>query len=382
MGVPRPVEEGIIIRPDDVTPSSPDMDVIGVCNPGAVLHVDEHGNEKIILLLRVIERTNSEFKRHIASPQAINKPGEKFNVRWEWDRAGKDARIDGPGSLITIELEERIRPTFISHLRLATSIDGINFKVSEKPSFYPEYSYENYGIEDARITKLSHALDVEGTHYKYLISYVAVSNHHDVCTAFTVTNDFKKFVRLPAKNPDIAFFAPSKDVVVFPKKFTNPRTGRNEFVALTRPTGSAGYMVPSIFLSYSTDLVHWGDHKLLIKGDEKGHVGGGPAPIECSDGWLILDHQHRYLKSGSKEYVGRAFIVDKENPLKILKKSDEFLEPHLRFHTKAIVNNVTFPSGAFIKDDKLFVYTGENDVAIGVHIYDLDEFMKFLEPVE
>jgi len=188
-------------------------------------------------------------------------------------------------------------------------------------------------------------------------------------------------VRLPKNNPSIIFFAPSKDIVLFPKKFLNSRTGREEFLALTRPSGSAGYMVPSIFLSYSNDLIHWGDHKCLIKGDEKGHVGAGPTPIECKEGWLIIDHQHRYLKDGTKEYIGRAFLVDKNNPLKILKKSEEFLEPHMEIQEKTIIKNVTFPNAAVIKDGKIFIYTGEEDTVTAVHIYKLDEFMDFLKPV-
>jgi len=379
MGVPRPLYEAIIVKPRDVVPSHEDMEVIGVCNPGgSVFYDNKIKKEKIYLLLRVMEKTKTEFLGHVAAPRAISKDG-KYIVRWEWERIGKDAHIEDKTIIIT-EPEERKRPTDISHFRLAESTDGIEFKISEKPSFFPEKRYEEFGVEDARITKFEELINVGRQSYRYLMSYVACSEKYDVCTAFAVTNDFKKFVRLPKENPRIIFFAPSKDVVVFPKKIINLRTGKKEFSALTRPMGCARYMAPSIFLSYSRDLIQWGDHELLVEGNEKGHVGAGPTPIECEEGWLIIDHQHRHLLNGEKEYIGRAYLLDKGNPLEILKKSEEILEPHLKVEDEPIVKNVTFPSAAIVKDNKIFVYTGEEDVAIGVHVYDFNDFMGFLNP--
>ncbi|MDP3027568.1 MAG: hypothetical protein Q8N63_07730 [Nanoarchaeota archaeon] len=374
MGVPKPEYESIIIRPEDVKPSSNDMKVFGVCNPGGTIFQDK----KTYLLLRVVERTNEEYEGHIACPRALVDK-ENYEVRWEWERLEKDAQQSGEGALVKIELEERIRPIYISHFRLAESSDGIKFKISEKPTFFPQRKYEEFGVEDARITKLEELVGFDRKGYDFLMSYVACSEEYDVCTAFALTNDFKNFKRIP-DNGNIIFSAPSKDVVLFPRKILNPRTQREEFLALTRPMGLSRYMVPSIFLSYSQDLIQWGDHKLFVKGDEKGHVGAGPAPIECEDGWLIIDHQHRHLLDGSKEYIGRAYLVDKKDPSKMLRKSEEILEPHLKV-SKPIVSNVTFPSAAVIKNNEIYIYTGEGDSEVGLHVYNLSKFMDFLVPV-
>jgi beta-1,2-mannobiose phosphorylase / 1,2-beta-oligomannan phosphorylase len=380
MGVPKPEYEAIIIRPEDIEPSSQDMKVISVCNPGGIMFKEGLG-EKFYLLLRVMEQTNSNFRGHVASPRAIKNEKKEYEVRWEWEREGRDAHHNDPKSFLTIEPEEKVRPTYISHFRLAESTDGVNFTISKKPTFFPIEKYEEYGIEDARITQLHEPIYSKGKSYSFLISYVACSESHGVCSAFALTSDFKNFVRFPEENPNIIFFSTSKDVVVFPKKFVNPRTNREEFVAMTRPSSTSGYMIPSIFLSYSNDLIQWGDHQPFIRGDEKGHVGAGPAPIELDEGWLIIDHQHRHIAKNIKEYVGRAYIVDKQNPLKILKRSDEIIEPHLKVEGKSFVSNVTFPSAAMIKDSKIFIYTGEEDMAVGIHIYDMKEFMRFLSPV-
>jgi predicted GH43/DUF377 family glycosyl hydrolase len=380
MGVPEPIIEKIIFTNSDITPSKSDLEVIGCCNPGGVLF-KRYGEDIIYLLIRVIEKKKKEaFPGHIGSPRALIN-SDKYDILWEYEREEKDANYDVPYSLVTTENEERIRPTTISHFRLAESRDGINFKIHNTPIFFPNTNYEEFGIEDARITKLDEPISIDNETYEYIITYVACSENYDVCTAFCATNDFIKFTRLPKNNPGIIFSPPSKDVVLFPKKFFNPRTKRKEFLALTRPIGQARYMVPSIFISYSHDLFQWGDYQLLIKGDEKGHVGAGPTPIELNEGWLIIDHQHRHLKGDKKEYIGRAYIIDKENPLKILKKSEEFLEPHLHIPGKPIVDNVTFPSAAIIREDKLYIYTGENDAAVAVHVYKLEDFIKFLKKV-
>lgn len=380
-GVPKPLEERVIFMPRNIPPSDQTLEVIGCCNPGATLF-KKNDKDNVYLLVRIIEkRKESEaFLKHLGSPRA-KIDGKEYEVIWEYEREDRDAKYNSPHSLKTTEFEEIVKPTTISHLRLAESEDGINFKISDKPSFFPQTAYEEYGVEDARITMFNEEINLGKNSYKNIFTYVACSKDYDVCTAFCATNDFNDFIRLPESNPNIIFLAPSKDVVLFPKKFLNSRTETEEFLALTRPNSTSGYMVPSIFLSYSSDLFHWGDHRLLIKGDEKGHVGAGPAPIELEEGWLIIDHQHRHLKDGSKEYVGRAFLIDKQNPFKILKKSEELLEPHLEISCEPVVNNVTFPSGAILKDDKLYIYTGENDAVVAVHIYNLGNFMDFLKVV-
>ena len=127
MGVLKPLEEKVIIEPKDVKPSSEDMEVIGVTNPGGILF-DDGDKEKVYLLLRVIEKTRERFLCLISFPRAI--PGEKYKIVLGWERENKDAVITSPHSLETLGPERRRRLTTISHLRLAESEDGINFKIS------------------------------------------------------------------------------------------------------------------------------------------------------------------------------------------------------------------------------------------------------------
>ena len=378
MGVPKPLDEIIIARPNDITPSSEDMKVIGVCNPGGTLFKKDN-EEKTYLLLRIIEANKEQFPGHVAFPRAIPNNDSEYKVIWEWERLEKDAVKTSSSSLMTTGLENRARLTTISHLRLAESEDGINFIIDKKPTFFPIKKYEEFGIEDARITKFEEGIPIDNQKYNYLISYVALSEEHDICTAFALTNDFKSFIRIPKEDPKIIFYSPSKDVVLFPKKFVNSRTKKEDYLALTRPQGS-GFMIPSVYLSYSNDLIQWGDNIPLIRGSEKGHVGAGPPPIELDEGWLIIYHQHRHYNN-TKEYIGTAILTDKSDPSRILKRADEFLKSHLEIGVEPVVKNVTFPSAATLKNDKIFIYSGEEDAVTAVHVYNLKDLMDFLKPI-
>ncbi len=93
--------------------------------------------------------------------------------------------------------------TTISHLRLAHSQDGLHFTVETAPALFPSEAYEEYGIEDPRMTLL------DGRVY---ITYTAVSRH-GVCVALASTTDFHHYTKhgliLPPEN---------KDAVLFPER--------------------------------------------------------------------------------------------------------------------------------------------------------------------
>ena len=162
---------------------------------------------------------------------------------------------------------------------------------------------------------------------------------------------------------------------------SNPRSGEEEYAAITRPTGSIRYMVPSIFLFTSSDLYHWEDHGILIEGTEKGHVGVNTPPIELENGWLIIYHQHRHRDDGEREYIVSLKLFNRDIS-RLLKEADVFMDPHMDAQKKGIVDNVVFPGAAILhEDERLFVYAGGADRVTTVHIYKLNNIMDFLKPV-
>ena len=137
-----------------------------------------------------------------------------------------------------------------SVLALAHSDDGYNFTVHDKPVMTPSEEgafarYEHKGIEDCRITRLE---DV------YYIVYTAASKY-GARLGLAKTEDFRSFERIGLiSEPD------NKDGALFPRKIN----GR--YARLDRPmAGDVG----NIWLSYSDDLIHWGDSCVMmaVRGD-------------------------------------------------------------------------------------------------------------------
>jgi predicted GH43/DUF377 family glycosyl hydrolase len=127
-----------------------------------------------------------------------------------------------------------------SIIGLAESEDGFHFEAWPEPFLTPGREppfseYEEYGVEDPRITFL------EGAYY---ITYSAYSRH-GVRIAMARTRDFKSVERI-----SLITQADYRNTVIFPEKIA----GR--YVRLDRPHSEIGPW--SIWITYSPDLVHWG----------------------------------------------------------------------------------------------------------------------------
>ena len=73
-----------------------------------------------------------------------------------------------------------------------------------------------------------------------------------------------------------------------------------------------------IFLSESPDMVYWGRHRHMM-GNNSGNwwenvkIGGGAAPIETTEGWLLFYHGVTGTCNGYVYSIGGA-ILDIDNP--------------------------------------------------------------------
>lgn len=244
---------------------------------------------------------------------------------------------------------------FRSHLRngrsvigIAESEDGFRFKVRPKPFITaaeeaPFAQYEEYGVEDPRICAM------EG---QYLITYSAYSRY-GVRVSLARTRDFHTLERVA-----LITQADYRNVVIFPRRFN----GR--YVRLDRPhTGIAPW---SIWISYSPDLIHWGDSEILIKPipyhwDEM-KVGPGATPMETDKGWLNIFHGAFKTMDGTVYRLGVA-LHDLEDPSKVLGVSDEWiLQPEESWEVTGYVHHVVFTCGAVPEaDDTVKIYWGGAD---------------------
>jgi predicted GH43/DUF377 family glycosyl hydrolase len=244
---------------------------------------------------------------------------------------------------------------FRSHCRngrsiigLAESDDGFKFRVRPEPFLTPARkapfaSYEEYGVEDPRIC----AMDGE-----YLITYSAYSRH-GVRVALVKTRDFDRIERV-----SLITQADYRNVVIFPQK-VNGRYAR-----LDRPHSEISPW--SIWISFSPDLIHWGDSKVLIKPmayhwDEM-KVGPGATPIKTDKGWLNIYHGVFKTMDGAVYRIGVA-LHDMKDPCELIGVADDWiLQPEDPWEVSGYVHNVVFCCGALAEDDvTVKIYWGGAD---------------------
>lgn len=335
--------ESCLIRPGDVPASRDDFEVVGTFNPGAV--ATGRGDE-VVLLVRVAERPREQRPGFTALPRWDVETGR---VVVDWVANDEVDRSDP--RKVEYKSNGLWRLTFMSHLRVLRSPDGRSVDSFEGPPFLAQSRYEEYGVEDARITRIDE---------RFYITYVAASRHGPA-TALASTTDFETFER-----HGIIFCPENKDVVLFPQRFGS------DYVALHRPAPLAPFNMPEMWLARSTDLCHWGRHEHFLSGGggwDDGRIGGGTPPLRTDRGWLEIYHgQQRTAEHGViGAYAAGAVLMDIENPARVIAQTPEpILTATAEYEANGFVPNVIFPTGVVQRGDTLLVYVGAADTATAV----------------
>ena len=332
--------------PKDIRPSAEGLQVICLLNPGVFRY-----QGKTWLLVRVAESIkqvagwafipvhNDEGKLEIIEVP-LNDP----------DLIATDPRIftyQGLDYLSTV-----------SHLRLLSSSDGVNFSEDEDyPGLFGRGKLERYGIEDCRVSQLDD---------QYYLTYTAVSDN-GVGVGLKITRDWKHFEQkgmiLPPHN---------KDVAIFEEKI------QGKYYALHRPS-SKDIGGNYIWLAESPDGLHWANHRCIVKTRagmwDSARVGGGAAPIKTSKGWLEIYHgataEHRYCLG--------AFLMDLDDPSIVLARSMEpIMVPTENYELSGFFGFVVFTNGHIVEGDKLTIYYGAADEFVCGATFSIEEILQSL----
>ena len=247
-----------------------------------------------------------------------------------------------------------------SSLALALSADGEKIdEIRDRPAVAREAPYEEWGVEDARITWLAG----EG---RYAITYTGYSpNGPRVC--LITTDDLLAPERYVRHGPRIA--GENKNCVVFPEKIDG------EYVILHRP-------MPRIECIRVGSLEEeWPARGATVLGPRPGtwrssRVGAGAPPIRTELGWLLPFHGATSIEEGNVYSMGWC-LLDLREPEKVLYVSDApALTPEASYEIEPrdipqvdMANFVTgvrvvFPQGLVDREDDLIVYYGAADVSV------------------
>ncbi len=253
----------------------------------------------------------------------------------------------------------------ISQLHVARSADGEHdWRFDPEPLLRADADRdpeEIWGCEDPRLTWLPERQE-------WAIAYTAYSRRGPLVSLAT-TRDFRTVQRLgPVMPPE------DKDASLFPVRFG----GRWAMIHRPSPLRGGAHM----WLSWSPDLRHWGDHKLLLEAHDgawwdAGKIGLGPPPLETAHGWLLMYHGVRLTSDGPIYRMGLA-LLDRDDPGSVLCRCPEWVfAPEAPYEITGDVGRVVFPCGWVLDEpnDRLSLYYGAADSVIGLATARFSEVM-------
>ena len=268
-----------------------------------------------------------------------------------------------------VKFNDKYIMLFRSHLHngrsiigIAQSNDGYDFKVGAEPFLTPSSDsvfgeYEEYGVEDVRISRIDD---------EFILTYSAYSRH-GVRIGLARTRDFVTVERI-----SLITQSDLRNVVIFPEKING------KYVRLDRPHSEISKW--SIWISYSPDLIHWGNSKLIIKPEtyhwDEMKIGPGATPLKTAKGWLNIYHGVFETMSGVVYRLGVA-LHDLEDPSIIIGVADNWiLQPEDPWEITGYVSNVVFSCGAVAEDDdNVKIYWGGADSVMCVGSANINELI-------
>ena len=247
-----------------------------------------------------------------------------------------------------------------SSLALALSWDGVTVdEIHDRPAVAREAPYEEWGVEDARITWL----EDEG---RYVITYTGYSPAGPRVCLIT-TDDLLDPTRYRRHGPRLA--GENKNCVVFPRKVD----GR--YVVLHRP------MPRIVCVRVDALESEWPLGGAELLGPRPGtwrssRVGAGAPPILTRLGWLLPFHGATTIEEGNVYSMGWC-VLDADHPERVRYVSDApALAPEEPYEIDAgplpqvdMANfrtgvRVVFPQGLVERGEDLVVYYGAADVCV------------------
>ena len=248
-----------------------------------------------------------------------------------------------------------------SCLALALSSDGERIEeILDHPAITREASYEDWGVEDARITYLEQD-------ELYAITYTGYSSAGPRVCLIT-TDDLLRPERYRRHGPRIK--GDNKNCVILPQKVGGA------YIILHRPMPR----IELIRVSALEDL--WPAEGVALVGPRpdtwrSSRVGSGAPPIATDIGWLFPFHGATAIEEGNVYSMGWC-VLDSSNPEKVLYVSDApALAPEAPYEIQQqsipqvdMANFITgvrvvFPEGLVELGDDLLVYYGAADVSVG-----------------
>lgn len=251
-------------------------------------------------------------------------------------------------------------------LHRAFSKDALNWQIDPQPLQFqcdnPEVGNFVYGY-DPRVVWIEDRFWVSWCNY-----------YHGPTIGLAWTKDFVEF-----HQHENAFLPFNRNGVLFPRKING------HYAMLSRPSDSGHTPFGDIFYSESPDMHFWGNHRWVMgpvgNSWQYTKIGGGPAPLETSEGWLLIYHGVLQSCSGFVYSAGVA-LLDLDQPWKVIGRAKPYvLNPRALYECVGDVPNVVFPCATLCDaaTGRLAIYYGAADTVVALAFAYVDELVELIK---
>ena len=271
------------------------------------------------------------------------------------------------------------------------------------PIIFSQFDYESHGVEDPRIVKIDEVFYMTYTAYDGINALGALVTSKDLVNwdkqgLIVPQISYEEFSRLAGSKEKLnekylrynahdgirekdgkKVWLWDKNVIFFPRRIE----GKLFFLHRVRPdiqivsVNNLIELTPEFWQNY---FLHFDEHIVLCSKykHEISYIGGGCPPIETKDGWLLIYHAVCDT-IGGYVYSACAALLDLKNPqIEISRLPYPLFKPEIEWELKGEVNNVCFPTGAVLMEDKLTIYYGAADEQVAIASLSISELLKEL----
>ncbi len=263
---------------------------------------------------------------------------------------------------------------------LAESEDGIHWVSHEQPIKFHWKGQELDWVNDARLTVLEDKLYLS-------FCYNCEHGERPGFAEWKGGDDFEvTCLGIPAQ----------RNMVLCPGRI------RGKYWRMERPMTRRPVM--DIWMSYSEDLIHWGESELLLGVEDVPFatfkIGAGAPPLKTDRGYVLFFHSVDddpardvfYTKPRECHWTSRytmgAVLLDADDPFKVLAMTRKpLLVPETSYETGNMKlfwrENVIFPCGAILEDNNVIrVYYGAGDYSTCMAEIALDDLWNEMTPYQ
>ncbi|MDR1025292.1 MAG: glycoside hydrolase family 130 protein [Treponema sp.] len=255
------------------------------------------------------------------------------------------------------------------NIHAGQSRDGINWAIADDPIPFVK---TDPSLPDSQYKYDPRVVFVEDRWY-----IIWCNGYFGPTIGLGYTRDFEQFYQM-----ENILMPYNRNGVLFPRKIGN------NYALYSRPSDSGHTPFGDIVYSESPDLVYWGKHRHVMSPTpfEKSawqctKVGAGPAPIETTEGWLLIYHGVLTSCNGFVYSFGAA-LLDLDKPWQLIARSRPYLiSPQTPYELAGDVPNVTFPCAALVDGEtgRMAIYYGCADTVTGLVFGKVDEVVDFVK---